>query len=388
MAEWEVITNIQGQRVTRKFSKTTGELIDQVSEGHSPSPVNNARFNYTDWMNHGNMMSKAHPASYQDMMRNEVEVTKMMASTPQPQESQYSSFYQVNTDERGSPVEEADQYLAKVDAGLPLEIRLEQIEQERPKLPGFGNDEEEVIEDIPITPGTELSEDYMPFGELGWGTSYKAFLDQMGVSDPAAYQHVYRKGLASNPLHRTIQTVFLLNKDYDIVKSDPLMRDDVFADPRHTPRFPTDKNAYWEFFENYKPLKGKELIHRIDQVVDALKAPTGSFSYSPPLREGEYGPAGDFGKMLWKQRFGTSANADQHQQMLAAMPILEHTSPSLRNEISGVLSSIHSQWLTSPNRRRGQNWIEFVSENNYFGFVPKDVLQPDIDTSGSIYRQR
>jgi hypothetical protein len=347
-------------------------------------------------------------------MRNELEVTKMMASTPQPQESQYSSFYQVDTNERGSPIEEKDQYLAKVNAGLPLEVRLEQIEQERPLdmgdmfKPFSGGGDTEVIENLPITPGsevtpgTELSEDYMPFGELGWGTSFKAYLDQMGVSDPGAYQHVYNKGLASNPLQRTIQTQFLLNTDYDIVTTDPLMGDTAFADPQHSPRFPSDKNAYWEFLENYKPLKGKQLIHTINQVVDTLKAPAGSFKYPPSTPavdpnadlgtatefidptlgtygvgaiQGAYQPPDDLKKMIWKQRFGTSRNADQHQQMLAAMPILEHTSPSLRNEISSVLSSIHSQWLTSPNRRKDQNWIEFVSENNYFGFIPEDTLQ-------------
>ena len=85
----------------------------------------------------------------------------------------------------------------------------------------------------------------------------------------------------------------------------------------------------------------------------------------------------DMQQARWRQRFGIGQGADVRQQQLAALPILEHTSPALKNEIAGVLSTLYSNWLVSPDRQDQDSWLEYVRGKNYFGLVPDNVLGND-----------
>ena len=76
---------------------------------------------------------------------------------------------------------------------------------------------------------------------------------------------------------------------------------------------------------------------------------------------------------MWRQRFGVGNNALDAQQQLVALPILENTSPALRNEIAGVLSSLHNRWLIS-DRPEDQSWLEYARGKDYFGMVPDKYL--------------
>ena len=82
----------------------------------------------------------------------------------------------------------------------------------------------------------------------------------------------------------------------------------------------------------------------------------------------------DMKQARWRQRFGIGEGADLRQQQLAALPIFEHTSPALKNEIAGVLSTLYSNWLVSPDRQDQDSWLEYVRDKDYFGLVPSNVL--------------
>jgi len=216
--------------------------------------------------------------------------------------------------------------------------------------------------------GTGLGGNWEPFEELGWGDTYRGFINtQMGIDSPGLYQHVIEQGLSKNPLLRTAQGQFLVQADYEITSPDTFMGD---ADGTGIALSDQEGNAYWDFLKDYSPLKGGNLIYNIDRVIGAMNSPAGVYANvtSESSKDAIRG-------VLWKQRYALDDNAELNQQQLAALPILEHTSPVLKNEMASVLSTLYSNWQVQPNRRPDQSWLEYVREKKFFGLVPDQVFE-------------
>ena len=212
---------------------------------------------------------------------------------------------------------------------------------------------------------------YDPFPDLTWNDTYRGFVDQDKVTSPQMYQHIIEQGLSNNPLLRTAQTQFLLQGDYRLGSNDPSFgpRADLASAMQNYEVDDREGNPYWDFLETYVPLKGKQLIDTIDGVIANLdpNAPMIDPTDTDLSRR-------DMKQARWRQRFGIGEGADLRQQQLAALPIFEHTSPALKNEIAGVLSTLYSNWLVSPDRQDQDSWLEYVRDKEYFGLVPSNVL--------------
>ena len=215
---------------------------------------------------------------------------------------------------------------------------------------------------------------YDPFPDLSWNTTYRGFVDQHKITSPQMYQHIIEQGLSSNPLTRTAQTQFLLQGDYRLGSTDPSFGTNASLASAMQNYEVDDRegNPYWDFLEQYVPLKGKQLTDTIDAVIANLdpNAPMIDATSKDLSRR-------DMKQARWRQRFGIGEGADLRQQQLAALPIFEHTSPALKNEIAGVLSTLYSNWLVSPDRQDQDSWLEYVRGKNYFGLVPDNVLGND-----------
>ena len=214
-----------------------------------------------------------------------------------------------------------------------------------------------------------------PFAELGWRDIYQGYTNQMsGLDSPSAYGHVIRQGLANNPLLRTAQTQFLVQGDYSVLDNDPELGDyhvsGVLQGYQGKDR--GDRNPYWDFLDTYVPMKGQELINTIDDVILNINAPAGSIVGSDVSPE-DYNDM-QRRQLMWRETFGISGNASQAQEQLVALPVLEHTSPAFKNEMVGILSTLRSNWLVDPDRPKGETWLEYAREKDFFGLVPKNLL--------------
>jgi hypothetical protein len=79
----------------------------------------------------------------------------------------------------------------------------------------------------------------------------------------------------------------------------------------------------------------------------------------------------DLRNFRWRDRFLYDSKADQNQQALAALPIMDDTPIALRDETSSILGRLHRRWSASPNRNTEESWLEYVDRNNYFGMIDK-----------------
>ena len=225
---------------------------------------------------------------------------------------------------------------------------------------------------------------YDPFPDLNWNDTYRGFVGQHKITSPQMYQHIIEQGLSSNPLTRTAQTQFLLQGDYRLGSNDPSFgpRADLASAMQNYEVDDRDGNPYWEFLESYVPLEGKQLIDTIDGVIANLdpNAPMIDVESTDISRR-------DMKQARWRQRFGIGEGADLRQQQLAALPIFEHTSPALKNEIAGVLSTLYSNWLVSPDRQDQDSWLEYVRDKDYFGLVPSNVLAGNYRDRQQIFKE-
>ena len=229
--------------------------------------------------------------------------------------------------------------------------------------------EEEKPLDIPM----DVARGYSPFDELGWNDVYRGFVGQMSIDSPGAYKYVIEQGLSNNPLLRTAQTQFLLQGKYNVLDTD-----DSGLGRYHTSGVlqgykDNDRrgNPYWDFLTDYNPIQGQELINTIDNVIANINAPAGSI-VSSDISPEDYNES-QKQQLMWRQRFGVGDTALDAQQQLVALPILENTSPALRNEIAGVLSTLHNNWLIS-DRPQDESWLEYARGKDYFGMVPDKFL--------------
>ena len=210
--------------------------------------------------------------------------------------------------------------------------------------------------------GTGRKPVYPPIEDLGWSESYKGFTNNMGISSPGAYGHVIEQGLSNNPLLRTAQTQFLAQSDYDVSTKDEELKNLHLANVQRGFVPETTGNPYLSFLETYVPLQGQDLINTIDSIITDINAPPGTIDESESKR------------LMRQMRFGISNQASQTQQQLVALPILEHASPALRKEMAGVLSGLHENWMMSPDRQKGDNWLQYARDKNFFGMVPEHLL--------------
>jgi len=210
--------------------------------------------------------------------------------------------------------------------------------------------------------GTGRKPVYKPIEQLGWRDSYQGFANQHSLDSPGEYKWVIEQGLSNNPLLRTAQTQFLAQSDYDVNTKDEELKNLHLANVQRGFVPETTGNPYLSFLETYTPLQGQDLINTIDSIITDVNAPAGTIDQNETKR------------LMRQMRFGIADQAEQTQQQLVALPILEHTAPALRNEIASVLSSLHSNWMMSPDRTAGENWLEYARDREYFGMVPKDLL--------------
>ena len=256
--------------------------------------------------------------------------------------------------------------LADQDAVFP-----KQIKEKEEEIVSISPDTKE--EKSPLDISMDGKRGYSPFDELGWNDVYQGFVGQMSIDSPGAYKYVIEQGLSNNPLLRTAQTQFLLQGKYNVLDTD-----DSGLGRYHTSGVlqgykDNDRrgNPYWDFLTDYNPIQGQELINTIDNVIANINAPAGSI-VSSDISPEDYNES-QTQQLMWRQRFGVGNNALDAQQQLVALPILENTSPALRNEIAGVLSSLHNRWLIS-DRPEDQSWLEYARGKDYFGMVPDKYL--------------
>ena len=220
-----------------------------------------------------------------------------------------------------------------------------------------------------------------------WDSVYRTFLDANIGGDPQAYKVASQKGVGGDPLQRTVYTQFLIQATEDdpwggsIMGGDPDTRHgEVYSGLGKTDPLDPDVNPYADFLSSFKPLSGDRLMNTIDDVITTMR----TFTEDTDLSENAQYSAKDLRNFRWRDRFRYSTNADQNQQALAALPILDNSPAVLRGETSSILQRLHNRWTADPNRDADESWLEYVDRNNYFGMLPKTTrdIRSGADTGG------
>ena len=239
-----------------------------------------------------------------------------------------------------------------------------------------------------LTPrGEEVSAHYNfgGYNTASWNNIYRSFLDKTLGGSPTAYSYAAKQGVGGDPLQRSAYTQFLLqateedpwagNLTGDTLRSDGLTPGRVYsgigdeADPT--------KNPYADFLSGYTPFSGSKLTNTVRDVIDTMKTFKTDFDQSGNTTYSDR----DLRNFRWRDRFLYDSKADQNQQALAALPIMEDTPIALRDETSSILGRLHRRWSASPNRNTEESWLEYVDRNNYFGMIDKAKVSSG-DTGG------
>ena len=229
-----------------------------------------------------------------------------------------------------------------------------------------------------LTPrGEEVSAHYNfgGYNTASWDNIYRSFLDQTLGGSPTAYKYAAQQGVGNDPLQRSAYTQFLLqateddpwagNLTGDTLRSDGLTPGRVYSgigdesDPT--------KNPYADFLSGYTPFSGSKLTNTVRDVIDTMKSFKTDFDQSGNTTYSDR----DLRNFRWRDRFLYDSKADQNQQALAALPIMDDTPIALREETSNILGRLHRRWSASPNRNTQESWLEYVDRNNYFGMIDK-----------------
>ena len=230
-----------------------------------------------------------------------------------------------------------------------------------------------------VTPtgDTEVSEHYKfgGYNTASWSNIYRSFLDKTLGSSPQAYQYAEQQGLGNDPLQRRVYTQFLLQATEedpwagdltgDTLRSDGVTPGKVYsgigddADP--------NRNPYAEFLEGYTPYTGSRLLSTVKDVISTMKTFKTDFDQSGNTTYSDR----DLRNFRWRDRFLYDSKADQNQQALAALPIMDSSPLALRSETSSILQRLHDRWAASPNRNTEESWLEYVDRNNYFGMIDR-----------------
>ena len=225
------------------------------------------------------------------------------------------------------------------------------------------------------------------YQQAGWSDIYETFMrNKVGLSNPSLWEHSMSQGIGGDPLQRIIYSQYNLQATED----DPwrgdltgsLVKDDG-AGGTITPGKMYGKdnyeisgeNPYDKFLQGYRPLQGDNLINTIGEVINVINQEDWQ-TYKPERQSGEDNKYTDIElrDFRWRDRYmDDSSHAEQHQESLAALPIMQATPLALRGETSNILNNLHTAWKTDPNRDTSEGWLQYVHRNNYFGMIPKDI---------------
>ena len=236
--------------------------------------------------------------------------------------------------------------------------------------------------------GDEETSTHYNFGgynTASWSNIYRSFLDKTLGGSPTAYSYAAKQGVGGDPLQRSAYTQFLLQATEedpwagdltgDALRSDGLTPGRIYsgigdeADPT--------KNPYADFLSGYTPFSGSRLTNTVRDVIDTMKTFKTDFDQSGNTTYSER----DLRNFRWRDRFLYGSKAEQNQQALAALPIMDDTPIALRDETSSILQRLHRRWSATPTRNTEESWLEYVDRNNYFGMIDKPKLQSG-DTGG------
>ena len=228
------------------------------------------------------------------------------------------------------------------------------------------------------TPDGEIVSEHYNFGgynTASWSNIYRSFLDKTLGSSPQAYQYAEQQGLGNDPLQRRVHTQFLLQATEedpwagdltgDTLRSDGVTPGKVYSGigDEHD----TSRNPYAEFLEGYTPYTGDRLLSTVKDVISTMKTFKTNFDHTGNTTYSDR----DLRDFRWRDRFLYDSKADQNQQALAALPIMDSSPLALRSETSSILQRLHDRWAASPNRNTEESWLEYVDRNNYFGMIDR-----------------
>ena len=260
---------------------------------------------------------------------------------------------------------------------------------------------EKKIERDTLDPTTARTSD--PFGNLPWQTVYQGVVDDAGIGSPGAYNYALQQGISGIPELRTAQTQFLIQDKYEALHNDPdmlgtdygralLQSNQENVDGLIDTSSRAGRNPYYDFLQEYNPLKGNELMKAVNDITDVVS------SYKTVIQNGEEIPTSDYydaskdwqqytdsqrQALSWTTKFKTGENAEQYQKQLVALPIIQNTPNVRRGEIVQVLNKLYNNWQTQPNRPTDESWLEFARSKNYWGLAPSYApsVTPDWQSS-------
>jgi hypothetical protein len=146
-----------------------------------------------------------------------------------------------------------------------------------------------------------------------------------------------------------------------------------------------EANPYAEFLSDFKTPTFGKLTDDINHVIDIIGTPMDEWAKiefdSAKLEQGVYSAEEKKDYRLW-DRYKASPDAAKNQFKLSSLPIMQHTPMALREETARILDRLYQRWLADPERE-GDNYLEYVDKNNYFGMInPKRKnIEEQIDTS-------
>ena len=205
------------------------------------------------------------------------------------------------------------------------------------------------------------------YAQTPWAYIYGDFINQtVGLGgNPAIYQHMRSEGLSNDPLKRTIFTQFLLDGTYGDTNRQALygIAPGTELPVDHVENYAIGEgNPYADYLKSYKAFTPGRTVGLIYDVIDALKNDrvwqSGAEFTPQQIRE-----------FRWEERFGTSPNAIQNQQALAALPIMRATPALLQDETSRILNMLYQRWQADPDKDDNIGWLEHVYKNKFFGLA-------------------
>ena len=250
-------------------------------------------------------------------------------------------------------------------------------------------------------PGTDYAEDARSdsdftagsYSSVPWSPIYQDFLnDKFGAAgSPAVFKYHSDQGLSNDPLQRTAYTQFLTQATEDDPWGGKLEGGHVIGkEPQGGIVFGPqsniyDQNRYNNFLQTYVPLTGDSLTGRIGEIIDVVKEvdsdyPGGTWDRYDPVGVDQDYSSEQLQAYRWRHSFFEGPGSVVNQKALAALPIMQNTHPTLRNETSKILHRLHNDWLTTPDKDPTVGWLQYVHENDYFGMIPKDKEQA-VDTT-------
>ncbi len=228
--------------------------------------------------------------------------------------------------------------------------------------------------------------DFTPssYSSVPWSPIYQDFLnDKFGAAgSPAVFKYHSDQGLSNDPLQRTTYTQFLTQATEDDPWGGKLEGGHVIgAEPQGGIVFGPqsniyDQNRYNNFLQTYVPLTGDSLTGRIDEIINVIRQvdsdkPGGTWDRYDPVGVDQDYSSEQLQAYRWRHSFFEGPGSVVNQKALAALPIMQNTHPTLRNETSKILHRLHNDWLTTPDKDPTVGWLEYVHENDYFGMIPE-----------------